>query len=1230
MKKMKKVVSALMLVITLLMQFSNVFAAFDVTSAGLIYDRDCGHYLDFNNGNNKWGEVITGYVEYQAPNGQKYPAYCLDAKKPGVGNPTLGDTPDGYTVNIEKLLDRDDIYTAIINGYPYKTPQEMGVADKYDAYQATKHAVYCIIYGHNVDEKYRGIGDKGNSIMAAMRNIVNIARTSPQSQRTALISFSNNNEFGPDANTNYYSQTYTVNSDIDMKEYTITATSGLPEGSYIADTSGSRKMTFSAGETFKIMIPKEQANKTASIDGVLAVQARCKNYPVFYASKDNSLQPYGITYDPYGDNSGQLRVNYTMNTGKIVINKTDSENSKTIEGVTFQLQKQDGTVVASSTTTKNGVATFSNLLPGKYKLKEISTSKNYVLNDSTFDINVEYNQTTTKDITNNIKKGKIKVIKVDLDERETKLQGVEFKIYDEDGKLVDTIVTDKNGEATSKDLRIDKKYKIQESRTLNNYVLNGTPQTVTLQYNQITNVTFTNEAKKGQIKVIKVDEDFNEIKLQGVEFKIYDEDGKLVDTIVTDKNGEATSKKLRIDKKYTVKESKTLSNYILNEEPQTVTLQYNQITNVTFENEHQKGDLKIYKVDKDNHKVTLGNVEFKLYSEEFGKVIGTYRTDVNGEIKIENLRTGNYRLIESITNKWYNLATDTNIKIEWNNITNTTIENELKKGQVRVIKIDKDNNEVKLEGVEFEVLDENNKVLEKIITNKNGEALTSKYPVRDFEKLKIRESRTLDTYVLSQEQKTVTLKENQIQNITFQNEKKKGQIKVIKVDLDNTEVKIPDVEFKIYDESGKVVDTLITDKNGEAVSKRLPIDQQYQVRETKTGNLYVLNNEPQTVTLKQDQITNMTFTNEKKKGQIRIIKVDLDNKEVLLEGVTFDILDEQGNVVDTIRTNEKGEAVSKRLPIDQKYTALERETKKEYVLSEEKQTIELKQDEITSITFENEKIKGYVEITKIDSETKETLKDAKFGIYNEKNELVGTLTTDENGKSKSELLPYGKYYLKELSTGSPYYLLNKDTYEFEITKNHETIPLTIENDGVDIEVTVDKEGTSEIKPGEKVDYVFNNVANASNIYLENFKWFDYIPTDYIRLEKMTTGTWNQDLTYSVYYKTNKSDDYILFKENLSTQENYDLDFTTIQLAEDEYIIETMYDFGKVDVGFRESTAPTMQCKSFDTLKDGETFTNYTKTVGVYYGITADSDSKWTTVVHVPEEKHEPVLPRTGE
>ena len=415
-------------------------------------------------------------------------------------------------------------------------------------------------------------------------------------------------------------------------------------------------------------------------------------------------------------------------------------------------------------------------------------------------------------------------------------------------------------------------------------------------------------------------------------------------------------------------------------------------------------------------------------------------------MEIKNLRTGNYKLIETKTNKWYNLANDTEIKVEWDKETTKNIENELKKGQVKVIKVDKDNNEVKLEGVEFEVLDENDKVLEKIITNENGEALTSRYAIRDFAKLKLRETKTLDTYVLSDKVETIELKENQI----------------------------------------------------------------------------------------------------------------------------------------------------------------------------------------TNIKFENERIKGKVEITKVDSKDEnKKLEGAKFGLYDENNNLIETLVTDKDGIAISQDLYKGKYYLKELETGSNYYLLNEDTFEFEIVKNGETIKKTIKNEPTDITVDVDKTGTTEIKPGEDVNYEFSNVANNSNVYLDNFKWYDYIPTDYIRLQKMTTGTWNQDLTYKVYYKTNKTDDYVLFKENLSTNENYDLDFTQITLADDEYITETMFDFGKVEKGFRESTSPTMNCKSFDTLKENDTFTNHTKSIGTYFGVTAEANSKWTTITHIPEEKHEVVLPRTG-
>ena len=128
---------------------------------------------------------------------------------------------------------------------------------------------------------------------------------------------------------------------------------------------------------------------------------------------------------------------------------------------------------------------------------------------------------------------------------------------------------------------------------------------------------------------------------------------------------------------------------------------------------------------------------------------------------------------------------------------------------------------------------------------------------------------------------------------------------------------------------------------------------------------------------------------------------------------------------------------------------------------------------------------------------------------------------------------------------------------------------------------------------------------------------------------MTTGTWNQDLVYDVYYKTNKSDKYVLFKEGLKTSKDYSLDFTKIKFSNNEYIIETMFDFGKVDVGFKEDTKPTMECKSFDTLKENDVFTNYTKTVGIYGAITAEANSKWTTITHIPEENHEKTLPRTG-
>ena len=515
------------------------------------------------------------------------------------------------------------------------------------------------------------------------------------------------------------------------------------------------------------------------INANIIIQGKCKKYPVFYGKTSISgAQNYAVTVDPYGDDVTRVNLNIKTDTGKISINKTDDETHKPIKGVTFQLTKEDGTVIANATTNENGIATFSSLYQGKYILKETATNEKYILNTKEFDVDVEYNKTTT----------------------------------------------------------------------------------------------------------------------------------------------------------------------------------------VNIENEHKKGNVKVYKIDKDNNRVVLGNVEFELYSHEFEKVIGTYYTDVDGELLIENLRIGDYSLIETKTNKWYNLASDTDIEIEWNLTKELQIENELKKGAIKIIKVDKDDNEVKLENVKFNVMDKDGNILEQLTTDENGEAQTSRYAIRDISELKIQEPQTLDNYVLDNEVHTIVLEENQIKDVKFENEKIKGQIQITKVSKDDNKL---------------------------------------------TG----------------------------------------DKKGTAIVGAEFEIYDSNNNLVDIVTTDEKGIAISKEL------------------------------------------LKG-----------KYTIKETKAPVY---------------------------------------YNINQNTFSAEIVNHKEIVNVDIEDESVDIKVQVEKTGFIETQSKDTIYYDFKNIKNNSNVQLDTFNWQDTLPTNALRLEKIFTGTWNQKLTYSVWYKTNLND-YKMIRDNLDTYTNYEM------------------------------------------------------------------------------------------
>ena len=134
------------------------------------------------------------------------------------------------------------------------------------------------------------------------------------------------------------------------------------------------------------------------------------------------------------------------------------------------------------------------------------------------------------------------------------------------------------------------------------------------------------------------------------------------------------------------------------------------------------GSLKITKVDKDDNLTVLEGVEFDLIDSN-NKVIVHLVTDKNGEAFINNINIGKYTLKETKTKENYNLCIDNNIEVKWNETSEIKIENEKKKGQIKIIKEDAENSNIKLAGIEFQIIDSNSNVVDKVVTDSKGIAL---------------------------------------------------------------------------------------------------------------------------------------------------------------------------------------------------------------------------------------------------------------------------------------------------------------------------------------------------------------------------------------------------------------------------------------------------------------------------------------------------------------------------
>lgn len=384
MKLIFKIIGILILCIILSAFATNSFASFSINSADLYSKGDSGDFLKYNG-----YTVAASFIVYNK-NGIEYPAYCMQKDRNGI------EESGSYTVNIDQVLSNAMVWRAITNGYPYLTPEQLGCQSKEEAFTATKQAIYCILYGNdeNQFERYSPIGQAGERVLNAMKNIVNQARNGTEVKPSSDITMiEQEKEWTIDPNKkDYVYKTFKINANAPVSEYKVLIEGEVPEGCILSDEKDQLKEVFESKEHFKISIPITNLTKEGSI--LIKISGGIRTKPIFYGKAPNSsLQDYALTGTELEDGIGQIQVNYIPNKTELILIKQDANTKKLLQGAEFNLMDENKNIIHSNLVSNEiGEIRLANLLPGNYYLQETKAPGNYHVKEEWIPITLKLNE----------------------------------------------------------------------------------------------------------------------------------------------------------------------------------------------------------------------------------------------------------------------------------------------------------------------------------------------------------------------------------------------------------------------------------------------------------------------------------------------------------------------------------------------------------------------------------------------------------------------------------------------------------------------------------------------------------------------------------------------------------------------------------------------------------------------------------------------------------------------
>lgn len=648
-----------------------------------------------------------------------------------------------------------------------------------------------------------------------------------------------------------------------------------------------------------------------------------------------------------------------------------------LANVTFEIYDADNKQVFHGTTDSTGYLVTGELPAGKYTIKQMSTPDGYTAVETTKLVTVSYDDLTTVVFEQKAHTGLI-IELVDAENKDALANG-RFKVQSIDGDYTTTVVTDEGGTAMVPELPAGK-YMVTEVEAPDGYILEGNYQWAEMKVGVATTyVKFTNHRISG-LTIRALDRNTN-APIADVTFDIYEENGKLVQTVTTDVSGISTVTTLPAGT-YLVKEIKGPDGYQVDTASQKVTITKDANTTITFN--HVVNANVTLKAISSKTGAVIANVKFHV-TKVNGDFVGDYETGSNGLVQLPAVEPGDY--VVNITNVPDGFLLDTTartITVKTNVQVQEVFEIAQESGVT--IRVTEEQTGEGIKGVQLKITTLTGVLVGNYTTNSTGYVYVDLQPGEYV----VYQTYVPDGYVKDSEPHNITVKANIQTNLEL-TVTKESHMRIQVIDA-TTKSGVYNVEIEIVDSTNNYIGKYRTDNQGYIYLDKVLTAGRYKLNMLTVPDGYIKDTVTKTISIELNGTTDVKWPITGQQGQLTILTLSASDNTLMgiykgskLSGAVYNIIDMSGNVVATIYGDSYGEAHSGALSIGTYYVQ-QVQAPSGYMVNDQRVTVNItsKNDDV-KITIYNKSGNFATSIESHGPKTVAAGKQAKFfwtNIYN--------------------------------------------------------------------------------------------------------------------------------------------------------------------------------------------------------------------------------------------------------